>query len=74
MNFNLSILESSVLRFRMKLYTVQNTFGTGSKEASYISMIVDECIYDLRHSAENEIFKKCEDKLAIALQKIGKVS
>jgi len=73
MNFDLSNLENSILRFRMKLYTVQNIFGVGSKEASYISIIVDECIYDLRHTVENEIYKKCEDKLAVALQRIGRV-
>ena len=73
MNFDLSNLENSILKFRMKLYTVQNIFGAGSREASYISIIVDECIYDLRHTAENEIYKKCEDKLAVALQRIGRV-
>ena len=55
----------------MKLYSVQQTFGFSSKQACYISLIVDECIHEMRHIADDLVYQRCEEKLDGALRKIG---
>ena len=71
MNLELSQLEKNILNIRLKLYSVQCTFGFGSKEADYIEIVAGECIEDLRKFSRKKTFERCNKKFEMAIKLIG---
>ena len=71
MNLELSDLEQMILDIRMKLYSVQCTFGFNSQKACYIEIIANECITSLRQSSDPEVREHCRLKIAQAFKSIG---
>ena len=71
MNIELSLLEKNILNIRQKLYSVQCTFGFGSKEANYIEVVAGECIEELRKSSLKEKIEHYNKKFERAIELIG---
>ena len=71
MNLELSQLEKNILNIRLKLYSVQCTFGFGSKEANYIEVVAGECIEELRRSSYEKTFELCNKKIETAIELVG---
>lgn len=66
----MSASEQNIMNIRMKLYSVQHTFGFESEEAGYVTIIAGECINELRRSNSVAVFDHCSRKMEQALENI----